>query len=227
MFRPVFTVANEACAGYSQQTKNTSELSGIIEALQFLMPLGACPTRLTRLVFFDSQHDADVCLRSIQTRTNVRLVGLSEHLLLQVQLRVSLTLPHIYSNVGYVGHECADHAVALGSWTLIQLQPYRTLAATAVWYTHLLRNCNDLADIKCVMLVANAHLPIRPVLHASCRSVLGLAVPVTFFVTNSFVSYDVRGLDPFCALHVLFSFLRRVAGVVHENASSLMQRKVT
>ena len=62
------------------------------EALQFLMPLGLFPRDSRACIFSDSQYAADVCLGSVQPRCNVRLAGIGQQLLLQMQLRISGTL---------------------------------------------------------------------------------------------------------------------------------------
>ena len=49
-------------------------------------------------IFLDSQHAAVVHFGSFRARINVRLAGICQHLLLQVQQRVSLTLRHIHSH---------------------------------------------------------------------------------------------------------------------------------
>ena len=86
---------------------NTGELSGIVESLQFPMPLRLVLRDSRVCIFFDSQHAADVCLGSVRPRTNVRHAGISQQFLLQVQTTFSLTLRH------------ADHAAALGALGLV------------------------------------------------------------------------------------------------------------
>ena len=51
----------------------------------------------------------------MQPRSNVRLACCGQHLFTEAQLRVSLTLRHIFSHGGTAGNECADHAAALGT----------------------------------------------------------------------------------------------------------------
>ena len=60
------TEAHLAHAGAGLRTKNTADLSGIIEALSFLEPSGP----VTR-DFCDATHAANVCMGTIQPRTNV------------------------------------------------------------------------------------------------------------------------------------------------------------
>ena len=52
-------------------------------------------------------------------KNNVRLEGFGRHLFLQAQLRVFLTLLHVYSHGSNAGKECADHAAALGALGLV------------------------------------------------------------------------------------------------------------
>ena len=87
---------------------------------------------------------------SVQPRTNVRLAGISQHLLLQVQLRVSLTLRHVNSHGGNV-----DMNVLM---TLRHSEPSDLFMSNhninARWprprfdSSNLLRNCNDLAGVE-------------------------------------------------------------------------------
>ena len=81
--------AHTAFAGARQQTKHW-ELCGIVESLQFPMPLRLVLRDSHVCIFFDSQHAADVCLGSVQPRTNVRHAGISQQFLLHVQLRFPL-----------------------------------------------------------------------------------------------------------------------------------------
>ena len=81
-----------ALGGASQQTNNTAELTSII-ALQFLILSEAVPRRSQVCTCFDSLHGADVCLGSVQSRTNVRLGVNKPKLRLRVQL--SHIAPHV------------------------------------------------------------------------------------------------------------------------------------
>ena len=84
----------------------------------FLSLLGLVPRGSHARIFQRARHAADVCLGSVQSRTNVRL-KLTSQLPLQVQLRSRLTLRHIHSHGGNVGNERADHAAALGAPSLV------------------------------------------------------------------------------------------------------------
>ena len=79
--------AHLAYAFANQQNNNTAELSGIVEALQFLLPLGPVPREAR--VFIFSIHN--MLLVYIQPRSNVRLACSGRQILLDAQLRVSFT----------------------------------------------------------------------------------------------------------------------------------------
>ena len=136
--------AHVVFAGAIQQTHNAAELSGIIHALQFFNPLEQVPRGSRAFIFFDSQHAADVCLGSVQPRTNVRVAGSSQQLFLQVQLRVSLTLRHIYGHKRNVGNVCANHAAALGALGFVSAR-WQSLRFDT---SNLARKCHDLIDIQ-------------------------------------------------------------------------------
>ena len=75
MFRSVTTFeAHTADAGASQHTNNTVELSGFVEALQFILPQEPAPRGARACIFFESQDAADVCFGSIQPWSDVCLV---------------------------------------------------------------------------------------------------------------------------------------------------------
>ena len=158
--------ANAAYAGACQQNNNTAELSGIAEPLQFLMPLKFVPHDSRVCIFFDSQHAADVCFGSLRTGTDDRLTGFSWHLLLQVQINVSLTLRHIYSYEGNMDSECADHAAAFGALGLLSNHNFieRRLVLHILFFYFLLLFC------ECSILttfVGSCHFSLlsRPATH--------------------------------------------------------------
>ena len=62
----------------------------------------------------------------LQTRTNVPLGWTGQQLLLQAQLRLRITVQHVYSHGQNVGNECLDHAAALGAFGLISNQNINT-----------------------------------------------------------------------------------------------------
>ena len=86
-----------------------------LESLHVLSLLGPVPRDSHACISYHPRHAANVCLGSVQSRTNVRLGVTSQQLLLQVQLRIRFTLRHTYSHGGNVGNHCADHAAALGA----------------------------------------------------------------------------------------------------------------
>ena len=60
MLVPVITL-EWAYNGALQQNHNTAELSGLVEAFPFFLPLGSVPREARVCIFFDSQQ-ADICL---------------------------------------------------------------------------------------------------------------------------------------------------------------------
>ena len=100
-------------AGARLHINNTAELSSIIEALSLPRSFRTRRPRLAR-IFYDSKHAANVCMGTIQSRTNEPLGGTSQQLLLQTQLRMRITMQHIYSHGQNVGDErCCSRNVWL------------------------------------------------------------------------------------------------------------------
>ena len=62
----------------------------------------------------------------IQTRTNVPLGWTGQQLLLQAQLRLRITVQHVYGHGQNVENECLDHAAALGALGRISNQNINT-----------------------------------------------------------------------------------------------------
>ena len=123
MFGPVITTeAHLAYAGAGLHTINTAELSGIIEPLSFLWPAGPVTRGPQACIFYDSQNAPNICLGLTQTRTNVHVGLTSQQLLLQTQLRMRITMQHIYSHRQNLLNECADHAAALSALGFISNQ---------------------------------------------------------------------------------------------------------
>ena len=82
-------------------------------------------------------------------KNNVRLAGFGRHLFLQAQLRVFLTLLHVYSHGSNAGKECADHAAALGALGLVSKHIFvERWSPPRFNTTALLGNKSDLADIE-------------------------------------------------------------------------------
>ena len=86
----------------------------MIGSLHSLCLLEPVPRGSHACIFCASWHAANVCLGSVLTRTIVRLGLTSQQLLLQAQLRIRLTLCHIYSHGGE-GNECADLAATIST----------------------------------------------------------------------------------------------------------------
>ena len=112
MFGPVITTeAHLAYAGARLHSNNTAELSSIIEALSFLGPKGPCCPRFASLYLlrFQARGQHLLGVRSNHVRMSPWMLT-SQRLLLQVQLRLRITVQHIYSHAQNLGNECADHA---------------------------------------------------------------------------------------------------------------------
>ena len=109
----IISGARVAHAGASQHTKNTAELSPFVSSdRQSLFHV------VHKHAFFDdSKHDADACVGTLQSRTNVRLGMTSQQLLLQAQLRIRSTCCHIFIHGGNVGNACSDHGAR--SWSVV------------------------------------------------------------------------------------------------------------
>ena len=106
----------------SIHTNDRADLSAIIEALFLLSPSGSVARGSQACVFYDSKHAANVCMGTIQSRTNVRLGMTSQQCLVQAQLRLRITMHRIFSHGQNVGNERADHAAALGALGLTSNQ---------------------------------------------------------------------------------------------------------
>ena len=88
------------------------------QAVEFPDPEKEWKAKMTHracVYYSDPQHAADVCLGSVQPRTNVRFAATSQQVLLQPQLRVSLTLRHVCSHGGNAGNKGGNHAAELGA----------------------------------------------------------------------------------------------------------------
>ena len=125
-FGPVITTeAFYAYAGARLHSNDTSELSSIIEAFSFLGPNGPVARDSHAFFFYNSRHATSICLGTVQSRANVASELTCQRLLLQVQLRLRLTMQHIYSHAQNPRNECADHAAALGAFGLVSNQNIR------------------------------------------------------------------------------------------------------
>ena len=69
--------------------------------------------------FVYSMHAAGILLDTIQVRTHVHLAFARQQSLIRAQRRLRLTMQHVCGHSGTLGHECADHAAALGTFGLI------------------------------------------------------------------------------------------------------------
>ena len=123
-------------------------MSALIEALSFLGPRGPVARDANSCIYHDSKHAAGVCLGTIQARTHVQLALACQRSMLKVQYRLRFTMQHVYGHTGNLGHECADHAAALGALGLVSshnLCPRWTHHSfdTAACFA----SCNDIGDV--------------------------------------------------------------------------------
>ena len=116
----ISTEAHIALQG-PESTRATLLNSGVLGAFFSRAPWPCCPWS-TLLHFHDSKHAASVCLGTVSARTNVQLGLACQRLLLQIQVRLRLTMQHIYSHAQNFGNECADHAAALGASDVVSNQ---------------------------------------------------------------------------------------------------------
>ena len=94
----------------------------------------------------------------MQTRTNVPLGLTRQQLLLQAQLRLRITMKHVYSHGQNVGSECADHAAALGALGFISNQNMNTRWARPPFGSAtLLCACGNMYVIFFVLREKDAH----------------------------------------------------------------------
>ena len=116
MLSPVITTeAQLAFAGASINSKDTAEMSAMIEALSFLGPHGPVSRDANSCILYDSTHAAGICFGTIHARTHVQLTLACQQSLLKVQHRLRFTIQHVCGHTGNLGIECADHAAALGA----------------------------------------------------------------------------------------------------------------
>ena len=69
----ITTEAHLAIAGARTHSNNTAEMSAMIEALSFVGPLGLVARDAKSCIYYDSKHDAGICLGTIQAHTHVQL----------------------------------------------------------------------------------------------------------------------------------------------------------
>ena len=117
MFGPVVnTEAHPAVSGARTHSNNTAVMTAMIEALSFLGHHGFVVRDKQSCIYFDSLHAVGVCFGTIQARTHVQLALACQKSMIFVQRKLRLTMKHVYGHNGNLGDECADHAVALGTW---------------------------------------------------------------------------------------------------------------
>ena len=149
MFGPVTTTeAHLASSGARTHSINTGEMTAMIEALSFLGPRGTVARDANSCIYYDSKHAAGMCLGTIQARTHVQLALACQQSMLKVQHRLRLTVQHVYGHTGNLGNECADHAVALGTFGQVSNHNLSTR-----WIRHdfdtaaCFGSCNNIGDV--------------------------------------------------------------------------------
>ena len=91
-----------------------------MEALYFIGPRGPVAGGVEACISYDSKHAAGVCLGVTLARTHVQLALACPRSMLCAQLRLRLTMQHVFGHWKFC-NECADHAAALGSLGLISI----------------------------------------------------------------------------------------------------------
>ena len=149
MFGPVITTeAHLAFSGARRHSKNTAEMTAMIEALSFLGLRGPVTHDEGSCIYFDSMHAAGICLGTIQARTHVQHALACQQSLIHAQRRLRLTMQHVYGHSGNLGNECADHAAALGTFGLISNHNVATR-----WIHHnfdatvCFDDCNNISEV--------------------------------------------------------------------------------
>ena len=165
MFGLVITAeAHLAFSGARTHSNITAEMTAMVEALSFPGPRGVFARDAKSCIYFDSKHAAGVCLGTVQARTHVQLALACQQLMLSVQLRLRLTMQHVYGHTGNLGDECADHAAPLGSLGLVSNHNLATR-----WVRHnfdtsaCCGDCNNIGEVleNCIALELKQHRYIR------------------------------------------------------------------
>ena len=137
MFGPVITTeAHLAFAGARTHSDNTADMSAMNEALSFLGPHGPFARDANSCIYCDSKHAAGICFGTIQARTHVQLALACQQSMLSVQHSLRLTMQHVYGHTGNLRNECADHAAALGTSSLVSKHNLATR-----WVRHNFDTC--------------------------------------------------------------------------------------
>ena len=98
--------------------------------------------------FDDLKHAASICLGTIKSPANVHLCLACQRLLLQIHIRLRITMQHIWSHVQNPGNECEDHAATLGSFGLVPNQNVRTRWAHHSFDSNwCFATCHNLGDV--------------------------------------------------------------------------------
>ena len=99
MFGPVVTTkAHPAFYGARTHSKNTAEMTAMIEALSFLGPHGPVARDEQSCIYYDSLRAAGLCLGTIQARTHVQLALACRRSMIFAQRKLRLTMQHVYGH---------------------------------------------------------------------------------------------------------------------------------
>ena len=99
----ITTEAHPAFSGARTHSKNTAEMTAMIEALSFLGPRAPVARDKDSCVYYDSKYAAGVCLGTIQARTDVQLALACQRSMLCTQHMLRLAVQHVYRHTGKLG----------------------------------------------------------------------------------------------------------------------------
>ena len=142
MFGPVITTeAHLAYAGVRIHSHHTA----VVNSLSFLGLAGPVvrDSRSCIFLMIPSTLPVSACALSNQERTFI-LGSRFQRLLLQIQLRLRLTLQHIYSHAQNLANDCADHAARTWYlWLGVESKRMHALDASFVFFQYALRTLSQ------------------------------------------------------------------------------------
>ena len=149
MFGPVITTeAHLAFSGARAHSKNTAEITSMVEALSFLGIRGPVANDSNSCIYYHSKHADGVCLGTIQARTHVQLALACQRSMIFAQRKLRLTMQHVYGHTGNLGDKCADHSSALGTLGLVSRHNFGTRWARHNFYTSAcFVSCNNIGHV--------------------------------------------------------------------------------
>ena len=115
---------------------------------------------------------------TVPSRADVTLGLTCQRLLLQIQLRLRITMQHICGHAQNLGNECADHACALGTYGLSSNHNIRTRWTRSSFDSNSLfaqsDNLDDALQVLRNARTAHAPAPQRMVRHTWCAPCLSV-----------------------------------------------------